>query len=61
MISNLIRSLVVAIVATLGSILLGSLLMALGGGFAIIVVIGSFMKEFATLLGLLAGLWYYFH
>jgi len=35
--------------------------MALGGGFAIIVVIGSFMKEFATLLGLLAGLWYYFH
>ena len=58
MIQKLILAVVVAVVVTLGCVLVGSVLISLS--VAIAVTIGSFLKEYSTILGVLAGLWFFF-
>lgn len=58
MLSRLILSVVVAVVVTLACTLVGAILISLG--VAIAVTIGDFLKAYAGVLGVLAGLWYYF-
>ena len=56
MISRLVIALVWAVGVTLGCILLGTILVSFGAGLEIMAVIGGFLKTYAALLGLLAGL-----
>jgi hypothetical protein len=58
MLARLILAVVVAVVVTLGCILLGDLLGALTVQVAI--TIGNFLKNYSTVIGILAGLWYFF-
>ncbi len=58
MISKLILAVVVAVVVTLACILLGAILVTLKVDIA--VTIGTFLKGYAGVLGVLAGLWYFF-
>lgn len=58
MIQRLVLAVVVAVVVTLGCLLLGALLGALGVGVA--TTIGSFFTNYATVIGILAGLWHFF-
>lgn len=58
MIGKLVLAVVVAVVVTLGCILLGSILNALTVQIA--VTIGNFLKSYAAVIGILAGLWYFF-
>lgn len=58
MLSKLVLSVVVAVVVTLACTLLGSILIALNVSVA--ATLGAFLKGFATVLGILAGLWYFF-
>lgn len=58
MIRKLILAVVVAVVVTLACILLGNLLDALTVQVAI--TIGNFLKTYSAVLGILAGLWYFF-
>lgn len=56
--NKLILSVVVAVITTLACILLGAILVALNVNVA--VTIGDFLKDYAAVLGVLAGLWYFF-
>jgi hypothetical protein len=58
MIRKLVLALVVAVVVTLGCILLGSILISLKVEIA--TTIGDFLKNYGAVLGVLAGLWYFF-
>lgn len=58
MIRKLILAVVVAVVVTLGCVLLGSILASLN--VAIAVTVGDFLKSFSAVLGILAGLWFFF-
>lgn len=58
MLNRLIVSLVVAIVVTLGCMLLGAILVAIHVDIA--VTIGNFLKSWAAVIGVLAGLWHFF-
>lgn len=58
MIRKLVLAVVVAVVVTLLCVLLGSLLAALQVEVA--VVVGGFLKTYSAVLGILAGIWYYF-
>lgn len=58
MIRKLILAVVVAVVVTLGCILLGGILDSLKVQIAIII--GDFLKNYAAVIGILAGLWYFF-
>lgn len=58
MLSRLILAVVVAVVVTLACVLLGDLLGALTVQVA--TTIGSFLKTYSTVIGILAGLWYFF-
>jgi len=58
MLSKLILAVVVAIVVTLACYLLGAILIALKVEIA--VTIGTFLKSYGGVLGILAGLWYFF-
>jgi len=58
MIRKLILAVVVAVVVTLGCILLGGILDSLKVQIAI--TIGDFLKNYGAVIGVLAGLWYYF-
>lgn len=58
MISRLILALVVAIIVTLACTLLGAILVALSVDIA--VTIGDWLKHYSAILGVLAGLWFYF-
>jgi hypothetical protein len=58
MLSKLALSVVVAIVVTLACILLGAILIALKIDIA--VTIGDFLKNYGAVLGVLAGIWYFF-
>lgn len=58
MIRRLVLSVVVAVVVTLLCMLLGGLLASLNVSVA--VVVGGFLSQWATVLGILAGLWYAF-
>jgi uncharacterized membrane protein len=58
MIPRLILAVVVAVVVTLACILLGAILASLG--IAIAVTVGGFLKQWGAVIGILAGLWYFF-
>lgn len=58
MLSRLVLAVVVAVVVTLVCILVGELLVTLHVSFA--ETIGSFLRNLAAVIGLLAGLWYFF-
>lgn len=58
MLSKLIIAVVVAVVVTLACILLGAILVTLKIDIA--VTIGSWLKQYAGVLGVLAGLWHFF-
>lgn len=54
----LVLAVVVAVAVTLGCLLLGALLAELN--ITVAVVVGVFLKTYAGVLGLLAGLWFFF-
>ena len=58
MISKLVLAVVVAVVVTLGCMLIGAILATLG--IAIAVTVGNFLSTYAAAFGVLAGLWYFF-
>ena len=58
MLSRLVQAVVVAVVVALGCMLVGALLVALKLNLA--VTVGVFLKDWAGVLGLLAGLWFFF-
>jgi hypothetical protein len=49
---------VVAVIVTLGCILLGDILATLKVDVA--VTVGHWLRDFASVLGVAAGIWYYF-
>lgn len=57
MLFKLIAAVVVAVVVTLACILLGGILDSLKVEIA--TTIGNFLKSYGTVLGVLAGLWYF--
>ncbi len=57
-IQNLVLAVVVAVVVTLGCILLGGILESLKVSIAIVV--GNFLSSYSAVLGVLAGLWWFF-
>lgn len=58
MIARLVLAVVVAMVVGLGCILLGSILAGLGVPIA--KTVGGFLTQWGWVLGVLAGLWYFF-
>lgn len=58
MLARLVLSVVVAVVVTLGCILLGTILSSVN--LSIAAAIGAFLLLWATVFGILAALWYYF-
>lgn len=58
MLAKLILSVVVAVIVTLGCVLVGSILAALNVSVAI--TIGDFLRSYSAVIGVLAGLWYFF-
>lgn len=58
MLRRLVLSVVVAVVVTLGLALLGAILVTLKVEIAI--TIGNWLKTYGAVLGILAGLWYFF-
>lgn len=58
MLRKLILAVVVAVVVTLGCFLLGELLKDLTVQVA--VTIGSWLSRYGSVLGILAGLWFFF-
>lgn len=58
MISRLVLAVVVAVIVTLGCILLGAILASLT--VAVAVTIGDWLKNYAAVLGILAGLAWFF-
>lgn len=58
MLSRIVLAVVVAVVVTLACILLGGILISLG--VTIAVTIGTFLKDYAGVIGVLSGLWYFF-
>lgn len=57
MLRNIISSVIIAVVVALGCILLGAVLDLLKVDIAI--VIGLFLKTYGSVIGILAGLWYF--
>ncbi len=58
MLSRLILAVVVAVIVTLACFLLGAILITLKVDIAI--TIGNWLKTYGSVLGILAGLWYFF-
>ena len=58
MIRKIALAVVVAMVVTLGCMLLGAILAALE--IPIAVTIGNFLAAWGTVIGVLAGLWHFF-
>ena len=58
MISRLVLAVIVAVVVTLACILLGGILIDLKIDIA--QTIGAFLRDYGSVLGILAGLWYFF-
>jgi len=58
MLKRVILAVIVAVVVTLGCILLGLLLGAIG--ISVAEVIGGFLTKYAGAIGILAGIWYFF-
>lgn len=58
MLARIALAVVVAVVVTLGCLLLGAILAALTVQVAI--TIGDFLKSYSSVIGILAGLWFFF-
>lgn len=58
MLSKLVLAVVVAVAVTLACILIGGILVSLSVPVA--VTIGNFLKSYSGVLGVLAGLWFFF-
>lgn len=58
MLGRIILAVVVAGITILACILVGGLLMELN--FNPAYAVGAFLKTYATVIGILAGLWYFF-
>lgn len=58
MIRKLVLAAVVGVTATLVCVLVGTLLIAVNVSLA--VTIGSFLKDWAAAIGILAAIWFYF-
>lgn len=58
MLSRVILAVVVAVVVTLACVLVGGILETLK--VAVAVTVGDFLKDFAGVIGTLAGLWFFF-
>ncbi len=58
MIRKLVLALVVAVAVTIGLLLLGAILVTLKVDIAI--TIGNFFKQWGSVIGILAGIWYMF-
>lgn len=58
MLNRIILSVLVAVIVILGCILVGSVLIALDVDVA--ETIGGFLKTYSGVIGVLAGLWYFF-
>jgi len=58
LIGRIVLAVVVAVIVTLACILLGSILLTLR--VAIAETIGGWLRDYGTVLGVLAGLWYFF-
>jgi hypothetical protein len=58
MIAKIVLAVVVAVVVTLACYLVGAILASLTVSIA--VTVGDFLKTYGGILGILAGLWYYF-
>lgn len=58
MLSRIALAVVVAVVVTLACILLGGILATLEVDIA--VTVGDFLKHYSGVLGVLAGIWYFF-
>jgi hypothetical protein len=60
MLSRLVLAVVVAVIVALVFLLLGLIMISMGGAVPILVTIGAFFEKFCWVLGLLAGLWFFF-
>lgn len=58
MVRRIVLAVIVAVVVTLGCILLGMLLGAIN--IAVAATIGGFLERYSAAIGILAGLWYFF-
>lgn len=58
LIARIVLAVVVAVVTTLACILIGGILGDLKVDVA--VTVGHFLEKYATVFGVLAGLWYFF-
>lgn len=58
MLKRIILAVIVAIAVTLGCYLLGAILAALKVDIA--VTVGDFLKTYGSVIGILAGLWFFF-
>lgn len=60
MITNLILAVVVGVLVTLVLYLISIVIIAVGGGFALLAAFGAFCGQFGGLVGFLAAVWWYF-
>lgn len=58
MLSRLVLAVVVAVIVTLVCVLVGEILISLNVSIA--ETVGGFLKSYSGVLGVLAGLWYFF-
>jgi hypothetical protein len=58
MIRRIVLAVLIAVIVTLGCTLLGTLLDSLT--VAVAITIGDFLKAYAAVIGIIAGLWYFF-
>lgn len=58
MIEKLILAVIVAVTVTLACVLLGLILISLKVDIA--TTVGTFLKGYSAVIGILAGLWYFF-
>lgn len=58
MLKRIGMAVIVAVVVTLGCLLVGALLGAIG--ISVAVVVGAFLTKYSAAIGILSGLWYFF-
>jgi hypothetical protein len=59
-ISRVVLAVVVAVVTALVVLLLGLVIAAMGTAVPVLETVGAFLEKFCWVLGLLAGLWFFF-
>lgn len=58
LLKNVILAIVIAAVTWLGCVFLGGILATVN--IPVVVVAGSFLKSYASAIGILAGVWFFF-